>query len=243
MGYQSIVHGRILLDGDFEESQQFIRSLGNDKTFPKISTNMFGLGITQPTYYEDPVIVLGATYKQVEYDWTSFILKFEHILRNVKFDTAKIQLETEIMGTYNFFWKSKESNTSFRPEEKLIETDEWFFGYGNRDRWGYFDTDIEDHQILHDFEYPIIFSNDQKEAFQKIIDAVGHIYKQKVYPYHQELKFSETYNLLFPLLNKLSFERKIDFGFDVEKDKEGIPIITSKKFYIIFNEKININGI
>ena len=126
MGYQSIVHGRIVLDRDFEKSRNSINSLGKDSTFPQLSTEMFGTGISQPTYYEDPVIVFGATYKQVEYHWTSFILKFEHILRNVGFETAKIQLETEILGTYNFSWISKSNQTdlSFGPKAQLIETDE-----------------------------------------------------------------------------------------------------------------------
>jgi hypothetical protein len=35
------------------------------------------------------------------------MIKFENVLRNIEFDTAKIQMETEYYGTYNFFWKSK----------------------------------------------------------------------------------------------------------------------------------------
>ncbi|MDC1161896.1 hypothetical protein OAT18_00485 [Tenacibaculum sp.] len=241
MGYQSIVHGRILLDRDFKESQSFINSLGNDNTYPQLNTDMFGVGITEPTYYEDSVIVFGATYKQIEYDWISFILKFEHILRNVGFDTAKIQLETEILGTYNFFWKSKHSKDSFDSEEKLIETDEWFFGYGNRGRWGLLDSELEEYQIFdfEDFKYPIKFSDHQKKVFEQIIDSDRSIDKQKLYPYKKEFHFHDTYDLLFPILNKLSFERKIDFGFDLVKDKDGNSIMTSKGFYIIFHEKIN----
>ncbi|AUC15775.1 hypothetical protein BTO06_11715 [Tenacibaculum sp. SZ-18] len=241
MGYQSIVHGRILLDRDFKESQSFINSLGNDNTYPQLNTDMFGIGITEPTYYEDPVIVFGATYKQIEYDWTSFILKFEHILRNVGFDTAKIQLETEILGTYNFFWKSKYSKDSFDSEEKLIETDEWFFGYGNRGRWGFLETQIEDFQIFdfENFKYPIEFSDDQKNVFTKIINSINEKTEQKFYPYKKEFHFRETYDLLFPILNKLSFERKIDFGFDEARDKDGNSIMTSKGFYIIMKQGIN----
>lgn len=240
MGYQSIVHGRILLDRDFKESQSFINSLKIDNTYPQINSEMFGVGISEPTYYEDPLIVFGATYKQVEYDWTSFILKFEHILRNVGFDTAKIQLETEILGTYNFFWKSKHSKDSFDDKEKLIETEEWFFGYGNRGRWGLLDTEIEDFQIFdfENFKYPIEFSDDQKKEFIKILDSFDSIAQEKLYPYKKKFHFRETYDLIFPILNKLSFEKKIDFGFDLVKDRDGNSIMTSKGFYIIIKEGI-----
>ncbi len=241
MGYQSIVHGRILLDRDFKASQEFIRSLGNNDTYPQLNAEMFGVGIKEPKNYQDSVIVFGGTYKEVEYDWTSFILKFEHILRNVGFNTAKIELETEVLGTYNFFWKSKRPNYFFESEEELIETDEWFFGYGKRGMWGFLDTDLEKHQIfdLEGFKYPITFSDDQKKVFQDIIDAVEKIDGQKFYPYKDEFIFRETYDLLFPILNKLRFERKIDFGFESVKDKDGNSIMTSKGFYIILHENIS----
>ncbi len=241
MGYQSIVHGRILLDRDFKESQDFINSLGTDNVYPQLNSEMFGIGISEPTYYEYPVVVFGATYKEVEYDWTSFILKFEHILRNVGFDTAKIQLETEVLGTYNFFWKSKHSKKSFDEKETLIETEEWFFGYGNRGRWGLLDKEIEDFQIFdfENFKYPIEFSNTQKNVFTRIIDSIDNQTEQKLYPYPNEFHFRETYDLLFPILNKLSFERKIDFGFDKAKDKDGNSIMTSKGFYIVMKDGMN----
>lgn len=46
-------------------------------------------------------------------------------------------MEAEFYGTYNFFWKSKEGQSArFEEKEKLIETDEWYFGSGHRGRWG-----------------------------------------------------------------------------------------------------------
>ncbi|MCD0472583.1 hypothetical protein [Flavobacterium sp. JAS] len=88
----------------------------------------------------------------------NIIIKFEDILRQLDFETAKIQLETEIMGTYNFFWKSKKSaKDSFEDNDKLIEVDEWFFGFGNRSRWGTLETDLLEEDIfsLEDFKYPV----------------------------------------------------------------------------------------
>ena len=157
MGFQSIVHGRIVINNNLIDARRIIKSLGNDEWI--LRTEMFGQGVSKVTYYEDPVISFGATYKQIEYHWTEFILKFENLLRQFDFDTAKIQLETEIMGTYNFFWKSKKNGrNNFEEKEKLIEVEEWFFGFGNRSRWGTLESDLQEDEIfeLEDFKYPVI---------------------------------------------------------------------------------------
>ncbi len=121
---------------------------------------MFGLGISEHSYYEDPVITFGATYKQIEYHWKEFIITFENILKQLHFDTAKIQLETEIVGTYNFFWKSKRNSTvkeNFDEKDKMIETELWFFGFGNRDRWGLLESELLPSEIfkIDHFKYPV----------------------------------------------------------------------------------------
>lgn len=158
MGFQTIVHGRISLKGNFEKSRQYIRNLGDDKEYPWIRAEMFSWGAGEsPYYYENPVISFGASYKQVEDEWENFILKFENILRNIEFETAKIQLETEILGTYNFFWKSKTGPDTYQKNEKLIETAEWYFGYGHRHAYGILEeplTESQTYRLFH-FNYPV----------------------------------------------------------------------------------------
>lgn len=158
MGFQTIVHGRISLKGNFEKSRHYIRSLGEDNQYPCISTEMFSLGTTEsPYYYENPIISFGASYKQVEHEWEIFLLKFENILRNIEFETAKIQLETEILGTYNFFWKSKTGTDIYEKKEQLIETAEWYFGYGHRHAYGILEeplTESHTYRLFH-FNYPV----------------------------------------------------------------------------------------
>ncbi|WP_121811658.1 hypothetical protein [Mucilaginibacter kameinonensis] len=156
MGYQSIVFGRIVIENNLDRARAVINSLGDGPGI--LRTEMFGLGVSRHTYYEDPVISFGATYKSIEDNWDLFILDFEELLRQFDFDTAKIQLETEILGTYNFFWKSKKSGKdNFDEKDKMIETDEWFFGFGNRSRWGTLASDLTDLDIFsyYDFEYPV----------------------------------------------------------------------------------------
>ncbi|MCD0472584.1 hypothetical protein [Flavobacterium sp. JAS] len=67
MGFQSIVHGRIIINNNLIDARKVIQSLGNDEWM--FRTEMFGQGISKATYYEDPVISFGATYKQIEYHY------------------------------------------------------------------------------------------------------------------------------------------------------------------------------
>ncbi|MBL7706572.1 MAG: hypothetical protein JNM21_13590 [Taibaiella sp.] len=39
-------------------------------------------------------------------------------------------METEFYGNYNFFWKSKTGTESFKEEDALIETEDWFSDSG-----------------------------------------------------------------------------------------------------------------
>ena len=98
MSFISIVHGRIISGISLKENRDFIGSLDKNQTFPWIMPEMFGFqDLESPYYFNQPVITFGATYKQVEDDWSSWLIRFEHILENLDFDTAKIQLETEII--------------------------------------------------------------------------------------------------------------------------------------------------
>lgn len=156
MGSQTIIHGRITLKGDVGASQEFIRGL-RENVYPVISRDMFSSGATEPySWYDEPVIAFAATYKGVEDDWDCFILKFEHILRHIGFNTAKLQMETEYLGDYHFFWKSKTEHTRFEAKDGLIEMPEWYFGYGYRCMWGHLE---ERHDGLpsfpFEFEYPV----------------------------------------------------------------------------------------
>lgn len=100
MGFQSIVYGRIIIEGKYDEAKEIILNLGNDERM--LRTEMFGLDISVSSYYENPMISFGATYKQIEYYWSEFILRFEDILKQLHFDTAKIQLETDLLPSEIF---------------------------------------------------------------------------------------------------------------------------------------------
>lgn len=159
MGVQTIVHGYIVLEGDSEKSRQYIKSLEADHEYPYLRSEMFSLGASgSPYFYRNPIISFGATYKEMEDELDLFLLKFENVLRNIEFESAKLQMETEFFGNYNFYWSSKQRNiVSFKEDDALIETEEWFFGYGHRGRWGSLAEPLqEEHTFkLFDFAYPV----------------------------------------------------------------------------------------
>ncbi len=175
MGTQVIIHGRINLKGNFEKSRQFIKSLNksNDK-YPWINAEMFSPGLTErPYYYEEPVIAFASDYSGLESRFTLFVIKFENVLKNIEFKTAKLQMETEYYGTYNFFWKSKSSNHKFE-EEQLIETPEWYFGFGERSYWGDLTKPLEDKNIFSiDFEYPIKFDTKALAVLNAVTETIN----------------------------------------------------------------------
>jgi hypothetical protein len=213
MGQQTIIHGRISLKGDFEKSREFIRSLNNDDTYPWIRTEMFNVGASErPYYYEQPIIAFAADYKNLEYDFTSFIIKFENVLKNIEFDTAKIQMETEFYGTYNFFWKSRSGTEKFEEKEQLIETGDWYFGYGYRCRWGLLDIELkEEHVFAIDFAYPVKFDPKTLAEFTKAVKEAD--INQEVYIMDRVKNLDK----LYPILIYGSVIRMFNFGFEPGK--------------------------
>ncbi|MDX2001429.1 MAG: hypothetical protein SFW35_03300 [Chitinophagales bacterium] len=103
MGTQTIVYGRIILEDNPEKSIAYLKSL-SDENYPWIRAEHFSDGSLEWRYYYDNVVVgFGASYKGLEYDWGSFMLKFENVLRNISFENAKVEMEAEhSFGPYVF---------------------------------------------------------------------------------------------------------------------------------------------
>ncbi|TAE21312.1 MAG: hypothetical protein EAZ92_17110 [Candidatus Kapaibacterium sp.] len=141
MGEMTIIHGRITLHGSTyqtcEAGKKAIANIGNDTEYPYLRSEMFSIGaVDNQFYYQQPVIAFAATYKSLEHDWNGFKAKFEAFLRQLDFDTAKLEMETEFYGSFHCFWVAKNVNTRFDEEEHFTETDEWFVGYGYRTQFG-----------------------------------------------------------------------------------------------------------
>ncbi len=219
MGSHTIIHGRITLKGDVEASQNVIRRL-RENPYPVISRDMFSLGATERySFYDEPVLAFAATYKSVEDDWDCFVLKFEHLLRNIEFDTAKLQMETEYLGDYHFFWKSKTEHTRFEEKEKFIEMPEWYFGYGYRCMWGYLE---EGHDGIpsfpFEFKYPVQPDEEILTELLRIVRAMeqGNLPQTVFINEHLSAQVQQSPKLYLSL-TALSLQKEIAFRYEVPK--------------------------
>lgn len=233
----SVIHGRILIQyGKGGKFRDYIKSIGEDGYYPFISTKMFSYGAdSRPQFYDQEVIAFAATYKNVEYGYGFhvFILKFEKILRQLEFDTAHIELETELIGTYRVFWKAiRENNTIkdqyLKEDFQLIRTNEWYFGFGYRNDYGSLNVPLEEEHIFSydDFEYPVKIPEHTISRLKPLIEGINDRdiglkfyvkeYLQNQWDHAEELYF---------YLSKLQIEGKVDFKYE---GKNGYSIIRLK---------------
>ncbi len=177
---------------------------------------MFNHGeIESPYFYEEPVIAFAATYKY--YDIPSFLIKWECILMRIDFFSAKIQIESEHEGQFEFFWKSKDQTSHFYEKDKMIETDQWYFGIGYRDMWGFLLEDLTTSKSLfHDlgFTYPIQFDKYALNQLNSMILRIKEVSMQKVIDIEDFFKDKGLIrsNKIYILLLLLEWKRFIDFG-------------------------------
>lgn len=214
MGVQSIIHGRVVIKGDYDDCVEIISNLQDDTNYPFLRAEMFSVGSNQrPYYYEEQIISFGASYNSVEDDWDSFILKFENLLEKLDFDTAKLQLETEFYGTFHFFWLSK-SDKSWepKPEYMLHKSINWFFGYGLRGRWGLLEENLDEEKYkIMGFKYPIALDDSILIEIQKIVDSLS---TNEVCFLKNRIKRTDK---IYPILTKLKLNNRVEFGFEVSK--------------------------
>lgn len=165
------IYGYIKIDTDYYKSVSYIKSLPMDNSYPFINTNMFSFGDYEiPYYYENAILGFAATYKCFGYDledWNEFILKIEKILRNIDFENAQFHIDSTL-GNYTLFWtkigcslKGAENEKKYLEEYNLIKTDEWYFGFGERNVFtGFLKRELQFHEDLRNepilnFKYPI----------------------------------------------------------------------------------------
>lgn len=231
----SVVHGRILIEyGKGKKSRNYIKSIGEDDYYPFISTNMFSnVAEPHPPFYDQQVIGFAATYKNVEYGYGfhAFILKFEKILRELEFETAHIELETELIGTYRFFWKKIGKLDTIKDlyqndDFKLIRTNEWYFGFGYRSDYGSLNVELKEEQIFtyDDFTYPVTIPEKVLSDFKSLLAGLKNqeigtkFYLNKYVKNQFSSSKSEGLGLC---LDNLQIEGKINFEFE---DRKGYSI-------------------
>lgn len=193
-----------------ERTKSFIRSCKTRFVEPA----MFSLvnSPNTPDFYNEQILAFGASYKSIEYDWKAFMVVFEHILRNIDFVSAKLELETEINGHFQFFWMKKDAHTSFSPEDHMLETKNWFFGYGFRDMWGLLEKDFEERDVFSEGLYPLKFYRPVVERLNDFFDKNGLV-GEKLYLLKHLGDFASGDQLL-PILEFLQLNGLLEYGLE-----------------------------
>jgi hypothetical protein len=239
----AVIYGAITLHRDYISSTNFIKSIGKDLMFPDINTSDFGLGDYDNYHYEgkltyhyswDNMILSyahttgAAIFEKAHFEM--FILKMEHILRNIDFVKAIIHIQSaESLENANLFWEKKDHRYFDKPEEIqnecLIETDEWNFGYGKRSLTGYLDEPISTTwHSLKDHPYPARFSEEFTLLFFNHIKLLVQDYGTKSIPRTVFEKDSLLAKFeLRNMINYLFFKKVIYVG--MEENMEIVKII------------------
>ncbi len=86
---------------------------------------MFGISGFDETAgtYQTQVIHFGASYRAIEYEWELWMKKFEQLLMQMYWVSAKVHLETEVSGVHTFIWEAV--GGSHAPGDSLQVRCEW----------------------------------------------------------------------------------------------------------------------
>lgn len=112
MGHQTIIYGQISgATWKYEDhdklhrlNTEVINALPDmDAEFPFLNRSMFAIPNEQGTYGEQ-VIAFGASYKSLEYEWHSWLHKFESLLQKLYWVDVIIHAEFEVMGNFTYKW-------------------------------------------------------------------------------------------------------------------------------------------
>ncbi|RFZ94404.1 hypothetical protein D0C36_02300 [Mucilaginibacter conchicola] len=220
-----VIYGAITLHRDYIRSIDFIKSLEDHLKFPEISTSDFGLGDYNRYYHENNLMY--------DYSWNNmiisyacttgaaifddgnldlFILKMEHVLRNIDFAKAIVHIQSvESSENADLFWEKREhryfDSQLDLEEQHLFETDEWNFGYGRRSLTGYLiDSEENIWHSLNEHPYPAILS---EKYFRNFVDRIKQAGDDWVSMSDLEKAFLPNQIELRRIINYLGFKKTI----------------------------------
>lgn len=219
MGEIAILHGRIIMN-DKESGNEFFRNY-NDRNHPLLPKESFNLNLLNSEHYRyNPILTFGRTYKYLTggNEWRQLILKFEHILMNLNFDNAKLYLETEYMGNYEFLWKSTQVNNgkdlSFYPGRHSM--------FGSK-------LEQSDPLLPNDTEYPIQFNQEILNRFNAIIPELNE------YPINSKIIITKPYghklwghDAVRVILTKLQLDKIVEWGYENAENETQMYIVRNK---------------
>jgi len=135
MGQQSNVYGVIdcfkgqrgEINSD-ELNRVAIAELPERDSWPFLVRGMFATTSSEQVTidYMYRLMHFAASYKEVEFDWASWLAKFEHFLTRVDGMTATVHLETGLVGDHTYEWVRDTATINVWPPR-------WAFQGGVRD--------------------------------------------------------------------------------------------------------------
>jgi hypothetical protein len=146
MSQESIVYGCILgIHGGVEDwydfyplNQAAIDALPREDDYPPLTRDLFTvpMNYTQHgvAFYRRQVIHFGASFSNFSENWHEWLPKFEALLPRLYWDEARLHLEIELYGEYEYRWRAAwpTEDPSWRHSPRTPTT-EWTFTGGPRD--------------------------------------------------------------------------------------------------------------
>ena len=205
---------------DKESGNMFFENY-TDKNHPVLPKDSFNLNLLNSENYRyNPILTFGRTYKYLTggNEWKQLILKFEHILMNLNFDNAKMYLETEFLGNYEFLWKTENSNNV----KNLI------FYPGRHSMFGQ-KLEQSDPILPMDTEYPIQYDEKILNKFNATIDELnGYPVNSKIEipkPHGHELWGHDAVRVI---LTRLQLDKMIEWGYEKANNKTQMYIVRNE---------------
>lgn len=206
---------------DKESGNKFFKDY-IDKNHPLLPKESFNLNLLNSEHYRyNPILTFGRTYKYLTggNEWRQLILKFEHILMNINFDNAKMYLETEFMGNYEFLWKPTNIKNSkqlqFSPSRNANDSDPL---------------------MPNDSEYPIKYNEQILAKFNSKIDELNKLPIGTKFiisnPYKNELWGHDAVRVI---LTKLQLNNSMEWGYEKEHDKFNLYLIRKREIEKVEN--------
>ena len=113
MGYQTVVYGIIESYPNFSEERLYadwnkavILNIPEEDEFPFLVKDMFSITERNKVSldYHFQIIHFGASYKEVESNWDTWLNKFEALLSKLYWARAVVYMEAELVGNYKYEW-------------------------------------------------------------------------------------------------------------------------------------------
>lgn len=130
MSTTSTYFGRIQVsEDDLEHNLNYLLNLPvTDETFHPFTREMFS-GNSKHAGQEIS-IAFARTYKNFEF--TEWLPPFEELIRNLKWTSISVMVETEFEGIKHFEWFKKRKDNEQLIRNGFVEKEEWFFGRGHQ---------------------------------------------------------------------------------------------------------------